>query len=218
MCRCSLNSSACRATRSTTRRDCSRISSSTTVCIGSTRATTGTRVPGTTDRGAWWRRRMYPSSSFAYPFGTTAVLPRTSAGGRPMRRRAGASTGAMRGRSIEAGGTSGTAGPLRLRRRCPHTNGDIRPIGIRRLSSNRCFAVRTTTTSRATRWFASAFSSRRPKSRQRHRRANRKPLRPPSARSRRSRVANLFAGQNRSRPPLSRKHPRFTIRGSSRSR
>ena len=97
------------ATRSTTRRRSIRTISSTTACTGSTSGTTGTRVPGTTGPGDWWHRRRCRCTSCAFPCAITDNLPCTFAAGSRMRRRAGASTGAMPGNSVGRDGTTGTA-------------------------------------------------------------------------------------------------------------
>ena len=59
-----------------------RTTSSTTACTGSTRGTTGTRVPGTTGPGGWWARRSCRCSSCASPCATTGIRLRTFAGWR----------------------------------------------------------------------------------------------------------------------------------------
>src|ERR1035437_7652808 len=99
-------------------------------CTGSTRATTGTRVPGTTDRGGLWAQKLYRCSSCESLCATTGILLGTFAGGGRMHRHAGASTGAINGSNIEADGTIGTAVLLQRPPRCLSTSGSIQGIGI----------------------------------------------------------------------------------------
>ena len=60
-----------------------RTTSSTTACTGSTRETTGTRVPGTTGPGRWWTRRcavVRAARPGALLPASSRVLPRLATG------------------------------------------------------------------------------------------------------------------------------------------
>jgi len=152
-----------RATRSTTRRRRVQITSSTMVCTGFTKKTTGTRVPGTTALGNSWVLRRCRCTSCASRCATTGRLLHTSAAGSGMRRHAGTITGAMTGRRSATVGTGGTVLLHRRQHRCRPTSASIPGIAIPiRWSNNAIFTERTTVTSHVMRWYGSTNRRRRP--------------------------------------------------------
>ena len=120
--------------------------------------------------GMYWvyqSDNWYASSWYNGPWGLVAPKPcrftycvsrcaitgdrlRTFVDGRPMRHRAGMTTGATNGSNVEATGTTGIVALHRPVRRCRRTSGNTPAIGIRLRSSNPYFKVRSTSTSRMT--------------------------------------------------------------------
>jgi hypothetical protein len=113
----------------------------------------------TTDHGGWWPQRSCRRSSCGYPCATIDIPRPPGLGGGLMRRRVGASTGAMNGASIEADGTSGTIVPLNDAPRYLFTSGSIQGSGIPSWSNSRSCAARSTAISSRTPWCGRTTSS-----------------------------------------------------------
>ena len=119
-------------------------------CTGYTRRRSGTRVPGTTGRGAEWPRSLCRCLCCESRCATTARRLHPFAAGSRRRLRAGANTGAMHGSNTAADGATGIAVRHLRPRRYRSTSVDTPAITIPMGHGSRRFSSATTTISPAT--------------------------------------------------------------------